>query len=49
MGLHPILRTCIKDKIDLAIEQEKYFCEDIEKLKTDLGTNIGLLLASMKA
>lgn len=39
---------CIKDKIDLAIEQEKNFCEDIEKLKTDLGTNIGLLMTLMK-
>lgn len=39
---------CIKDKIDLAIEQEKNFCEDIEDLKTDLGTNIGLLMTLMK-
>jgi hypothetical protein len=38
---------CIKDKIDLAIKQEKLFCEDIEKLKTDLGTNIGLLITLM--
>jgi len=39
---------CIKDKIDLAIEQEKSFCEDIEELKTELGTNVGLLITIMK-
>lgn len=38
----------IKDGIDLAIEQEKQFCENIEKLKCELGTNVGLLITEMK-
>lgn len=39
---------CIKDKVDLAIEQEKVFCEVIEELKTNLGSNIGTLITCMR-
>lgn len=38
----------IKDNIDLAIEQEKEFCQDIRKLKHECGTNIGLLIIQMR-
>ena len=34
--------------IDLAIDNEKLFCEEIEKLKYDLGTNIGTLLVECR-
>ena len=36
------------EKIDLAIENEKRFCEDIERLKKELGSNIGLLIKELK-
>lgn len=36
------------EKIDLAIENEKKFCEDIEELKDKLGSNIGLLIQELK-
>ena len=36
------------EKIDLAIENEKRFCEDIEELKDKLGSNIGLLIKELK-
>lgn len=36
-----------KDNITLAIDQEKSFCEDIPKLKNNLGSNVGLLLEEM--
>ena len=36
------------EKIDLAIENEKRFCEDIEELKDKLGSNIGLLTKELK-
>jgi hypothetical protein len=35
------------EKIELAIEQEKEFCEDLHALKDDLGTNIGTLLSEL--
>ena len=35
-------------KIDLAIENEKRFCEDIEELKDELGSNVGLLIQELK-
>lgn len=35
-------------KIDLAIENEKRFCEDIEGLKNELGSNVGLLIQELK-
>ena len=38
----------IADKVCRAIENEKYFCEDIDELKTELGCNIGLLIKEMK-
>lgn len=37
-----------KNRIDIAIRNEKYFCEDIESLKTELGSNVGLLIKEMK-
>ena len=36
------------EKIDLAIENEKQFCENIEELKDKLGSNIGLLIKELK-
>lgn len=36
------------EKIDLAIENEKRFCEDIEGLKNELGSNVGLLIQELK-
>ncbi|ATV06295.1 RloB family protein [Fusobacterium vincentii] len=36
------------EKIDLAIENEKSFCEDIEELKDELGSNVGLLIQELK-
>ena len=36
------------EKIDLAIENEKKFCENIEELKDKLGSNIGLLIKELK-
>mgnify|MGYP004534667709 CR=1 FL=1 len=38
----------IADKVFKAIEHEKYFCENINGLKTDLGCNIGLLVKEMQ-
>jgi hypothetical protein len=36
-----------KGRINKAIQNEKHFCEDIVRLKTVLGSNIGLLLEEM--
>ena len=36
-----------KENVYLAIEQEKFFCEDIYEMINLLGSNIGLLLSSM--
>lgn len=36
------------DKVSKAVEHEKQFCENIEKLKTELGCNIGLLIKEMQ-
>ena len=36
------------EKIDLAIENEKRFCEEIERLKNELGSNVGLLIQELK-
>ena len=36
------------EKIDLAIENEKSFCEDIAELKDELGSNVGLLIQELK-
>lgn len=35
-------------RIDTAIKNEKKFCEDIEKLKNNLGSNVGLLISQMR-
>ena len=35
-------------KVDLAIQNEKKFCEEIEQLKEDVGSNVGLLLCEMR-
>lgn len=39
--------TLVKN-IDIAINNEKIFCEDIEKLKDVIGSNIGLLICEMQ-
>lgn len=36
-----------KCKIEKAIENEKNFCEELEQLKTNLGSNVGKLIDSM--
>jgi len=36
-----------KDKIPIAIANERYYCEDLEKLKTNLGSNLGFLFESI--
>lgn len=38
----------IVDKVSVAIENEKQFCENIEALKTELGCNVGLLIKEMQ-
>ena len=38
----------IADKVSIAIENEKQFCENINELKTELGCNIGLLIKEMQ-
>jgi hypothetical protein len=40
--------SILKDRVNLAVEQEKLFCEDIEGLKTKLGTNVGRLITLMQ-
>lgn len=37
------------DKIDTAIQNETKFCEDLDRLKTELGSNVGLLLSELKS
>ena len=36
-----------KPNIKKAIKNEKQFCEDVDKLKDELGSNVGKLLDSM--
>lgn len=36
------------DLIDLAIENEKAFCESLPELKTQLGSNVGCFISSLK-
>ncbi len=38
----------LKDKIDTAIRNETYFCEEVRGLKDRIGSNIGLLMAELK-
>lgn len=38
----------LKEVIGLAIKNEEKFCEDIEKLKENVGSNIGLLISEMR-
>lgn len=33
---------------DIAIENEKKFCQDIEKLEEEVGSNIGILITTMR-
>ena len=36
-----------KPNIKKAIKNEKQFCEELDKLKNELGSNVGILLDSM--
>ncbi len=36
-----------KNNIKIAIKNEKLFCEDINRLKIELGSNVGTLLNEM--
>lgn len=36
------------ENIDIAIKNEKEFCEDVEGLKDSIGSNIGLLIEDMR-
>jgi hypothetical protein len=36
------------DKVDRAILNEQHFCEDLTELKTNLGSNVGLLIKELK-
>ena len=38
----------LRDRVWKAIENERHFCEDIEGLKSNVGSNIGLLLEEIK-
>ena len=35
--------------IDIAIKNEKEFCEDIQRLKDSIGSNIGILIEDMRS
>jgi len=39
---------CLIEKIDNAVRNEKHFCEDTDRLRTELGSNIGRLISEMK-
>ena len=36
------------ENIDIAIENEKHFCESIELLKNEVGSNVGLLITELR-
>lgn len=36
------------DKIDIAIEREKKYCEDIKELKSNVGSNVGILITELR-
>ena len=36
------------DRIDEAIEREKKYCESLDELKSNVGSNVGLLIENMK-
>lgn len=36
------------DRIDLAIRQEKEYCEDLQGLKDNIGSNVGLLIEELR-
>ncbi len=38
----------LKNRINNAIKNEKFFCEDIDGLKSNIGSNIGLLITELK-
>lgn len=35
-------------KVDIAIENEEKFCEDIGKLKDKVGSNVGFLIKTLR-
>lgn len=39
--------SILMDKVDVAVRNEKKFCEDIERLELELGSNIGLLIKEL--
>lgn len=36
------------DKVDAAIEREKNYCEDIQELKSNVGSNVGILITELR-
>ena len=46
-GNHKVKELVSEDKINMAIENEKEFCEVIEQLEYSVGCNIGLLISKM--
>lgn len=36
------------DKVDAAIEREKKYCEDIQELKSNVGSNVGILITELR-
>ena len=43
-----IIPEDVLKKIDIAIENEKKFCEDINELEHTVGSNIGVLIEEMR-
>ena len=35
-------------RIDIAIANEKFYCEDIVELKNEVGSNVGLLVTELR-
>jgi len=40
--------SALVGRIDIAVENEKEFCEDIEELENNIGSNIGALIHAMR-
>lgn len=36
------------DKVDAAIQREKNYCEDIQELKSNVGSNVGILITELR-
>ena len=36
------------DRVDIAINREKKYCEDVLELKNNLGSNVGILISNMR-